>query len=90
LLRKVGATSDIEALMFVLANTDAELVGGPDADTACRFIATYIGYFLFDDLQIDEMMPGLTTQAIHLFNLDGIYIPLSVFLRAAYMAFTKM
>lgn len=90
LLRKVGAVSDIEALMFVLANTDAELVGGPDADTACRFIATYIGYFLFDDLQIDEMMPGLSTQAIHLFNLDGVYIPLSVFLRAAYDAFTKM
>jgi hypothetical protein len=42
--------SDIKSLMFVLANTDSELIGGPDSTTACDFIATYIGYFLFDDL----------------------------------------
>ena len=81
--------SDIKSLMFVLANTDSELIGGPDSTTACDFIATYIGYFLFDDLQIDENFSNLSTQAVHLFNLDGIYIPLSVFLRATIAAFEK-
>jgi hypothetical protein len=76
--------------MFVLANTGSELIGGEDADAVCDFVATYIGYFLFDDLHIDENFNGLKTQAIHLFNLDGIYIPLSVFLRAAYHAFTNL
>ena len=91
LLNKMNVDkSDINSLMFVLANTGSELIGGEDADVVCDFVATYIGYFLFDDLHIDENFNGLKTQAIHLFNLDGIYIPLSVFLRAAYYAFTKL
>jgi hypothetical protein len=80
---------DISSLMFVLANTDDTLVGGPDAYDACTFIATYIGYYLFDDLQIDDNFGNISTQAVHLFNLDGVYIPLSVFLYAALEAFQK-
>ena len=84
------AREDINSLMFVLANTDEQLVGGADAEDMCKFISTYIGYFLFDDLQIDDNSYGITTQAIHLFNLDGIYIPLSVFLNAALYAFENL
>ena len=80
---------DISSLMFVLANTDDTLVGGADAYDACTFIATYIGYYLFDDLQIDDNFGNISTQAVHLFNLDGVYIPLSVFLYAALEAFQK-
>jgi hypothetical protein len=40
-----------------------------------------IGYFLFDDIDMDI---NLDVKAIHLFNLDGIYMPLSCFLFAAY------
>jgi hypothetical protein len=41
---------DINSLMFVLANTDEKLIGGADAEDMCKFVSTYIGYFLFDDL----------------------------------------
>ena len=90
-LKKMGVDQGVRSsLMFVLANTDSELIGGADANDVCRFVATYLGYFLFDDLQITNEIAGMKTQAVHLFNLDGIYIPLSVFLRAAHYAFTQL
>jgi hypothetical protein len=90
LLAKMKVSSDIRSsLMFVLANIDEKLVGGEATHDICKYIATYLGYFLFDDLQITESMDNIKTQAIHLFNLDGVYIPLSVFLRAALYPFNK-
>lgn len=43
-----------------------------------------IGYFLFDDIGLDFEAETEGPRAVHLFNLDGIYVPLSSFLFAAY------
>lgn len=71
-----------EDLVFALTNI------GPDTletgtEIVSHSISLMIGYFLFDDIGMD-FAKDLDVKAIHLFNLDGIYIPLSSFLFAAY------
>ena len=45
---------------------------------------------MFDDIGIDEVENSLGANfvdgAIHIFNLNGVYIPLSVYLNALYKA----
>lgn len=77
-----------KSLIYLFANTDELLVGGTDDEAPCRFLATQIGHFLFDDLNMDNIAPNVN--AVHVLNLDGVYIPLSVFLRAAYYAFSNL
>ena len=44
-------------------------------------IARYVAYFLFDDINtIGTNIKGSSPTALHLFDLNGIYIPLSFFL----------
>lgn len=67
-------------LVFALTNI------GPDTlsqgtEIVSHSLSLLIGYFLFDDIDMDK---GLKVNAIHLFNLDGVYMPLSSFLFAAY------
>ena len=67
-------------LVFALTNI------GPDTlsqgtEIISHSLSLLIGYFLFDDIDMDI---GLNVNAIHLFNLDGVYMPLSSFLFAAY------
>lgn len=53
-------------------------------------IARYIGYFLFDDIRaIGENIEGSNVNYLHLFDLDGIYIPLSFFLELLGNAFNS-
>lgn len=78
----------IKELMYVLANThELMLSGDEDFANAEKVLGAYIGYFLFDDLQFSGVPEG--TNFIHVMNLDGVYIPLSTFLFAAYYAFEK-
>lgn len=80
-LSEYGYKEDkLNALIFALLNT------GPDTlqkelGEVSRNISTLIAYFLFDDIDMDI---GTSINAIHLFNLDGVYVPLSSFLFAAY------
>ena len=72
----------IDDLVFALTNI------GPDTletgtEVVSHSISLLIGYFLFDDIGMD-FSKDLNVKAIHLFNLDGIYIPFSSFLFAAY------
>lgn len=54
-------------------------------------IARYVAYFLFDDIgTIGTKIGGSTTSALHLFDLDGIYIPLSFFLNLLGKAFNSV
>ena len=67
-------------MIFALTNI------GPDTlsqgtEIISHSLSLLIGYFLFDDIDMDI---GLNVNAIHLFNLDGVYMPLSSFLFAAY------
>lgn len=62
------------------------MINQKETQEATHYLATLIAYFLFDDIDIKNFVPT-QPQAIHLLNLDGVYIPLSVFLEAACEAF---
>ena len=67
-------------LIFALTNIGPDTLG-QGTEIVSHSLSMLIGYFLFDDIDMDI---NLNVQAIHLFNLDGIYMPLSCFLLAAY------
>ena len=76
----------VEDIIFILANSGTNLINEKETSEATHYLATLIGYFLFDDIDIKNFIPTQPS-AIHLLNLDGVYIPLSVFLEAACEAF---
>lgn len=56
-------------------------VGNGRKDEYVTAIARYVAYFLFDDIgSIGTNIKGSSPTALHLFDLNGIYIPLSFFL----------
>lgn len=73
----------VDNLIFALLNIGPDTIT-EDTTIIENNISSLIAYFLFDDIDMDE---GLKVDAIHLFNLNGIYIPLSSFLFCAYEAF---
>ena len=79
--------TDLEDLIFVLANTGSGRINGEKEDIE-RYLATMIGNFVFDDVVITDQLNDQTSSVnrIHVFNLGNIYIPLSVFLQAVYEA----
>ena len=80
LLDKVNAPFNIDNLIDYLANTGKDMIMGEPKDNVLRGIATQIGHFLFDDLAITDVPNNVNI--IHVFNLSGIYMPLSVYLEA--------
>ena len=80
--------NDLEDLIFVLANTGNERIN-EETEEIERYLATMIGSFVFDDVAITDQLDDQASSInrIHVFNLGNIYIPLSVFLQAAYEAF---
>ena len=86
-LDKMGVQQKkLNDIMFALSNYGTDLIGNIDeADQACRYLATLIAYFVFDDINFDvDKSPNI--KAVHIFNLNGIYVPLSVFLESLYKA----
>lgn len=83
--------SDLEDLIFVLANTGPGRINESKEEIE-RYLATKIGSFVFDDVVItDELNNNASSiSRIHVFNLGNIYIPLSVFLQAVYDALRQM
>ena len=75
----------VDALVYALINIGPDTLS-QDTSELCKNISTLIGYFLFDDINMD--LKG-NVQGVHLFNLNGIYIPLSVFLQKAYQTINK-
>lgn len=72
----------INDLVFALTNIGPDtLQSAEQMEIVTHSISLLIGYFLFDDIDMDI---NTKAKAIHLFNLDGIYVPLSSFLFAAY------
>lgn len=78
---------NIEDLVFALANTGDRRYN-KDASNMEAFIATKIANFLFDDIVItDQLDDNLSSPSrIHVFDLGGVYIPLSVFLEGVYFS----
>ena len=69
-----------ERLIFALTNIGPDTIS-KDVGDVSHNLAMLIAYFLFDDIDMD--ITG-NVNAVHLLNLDGIYIPFSCFLYAAY------
>lgn len=85
----------MEQLLFALAHIGENLLTQKDGEQAAeRYLASKIAYFMFDDIGIDEVENSLGANfvdgAIHVFNLNGVYIPLSVYLNALYKALRQM
>ena len=81
----------MEQLLFALAHIGENVLTQKDGEQAAeKYLATKIAYFMFDDIGIDEVENSLGANfvdgAIHIFNLNGVYIPLSVYLNALYKA----
>lgn len=89
---QVKIQSSMPQLLFALAHIGENLLTQNDKEAeAEKYLASYIAYFMFDDIGMDEVNNTLggsfaNTAAIHVFNLDGIYVPLSVYLQALYDA----
>ena len=83
LLNTVGANATSELIDF-LANCGGDMLLGARQDEVLDAVATQIGHFLFDDLTIKNADTNINR--IHLLNLSGVYLPLSVYLEGIHHA----
>ena len=85
LLSQFGV-DQVPDLINYLANCGAgTMVQGQVADAVRTELQSYIGYFLFDNLQI-EINGSARVNVVNLMNVSGMYIPLSVYLEGVYNA----
>ena len=81
LLNKVGYSGDFSSLLDYLANCGQNMLfGSGNTAEILSGVATQIGHFLFDDLTITATPAGVNR--VHLLNLSGFYMPLSVYMDA--------
>jgi len=73
---EIGIEKTDELIDF-LANCGPDMLLGNQQDSVLDAVAAQIGHFLFDDLSITG---SSNINRIHLLNLSGIYLPLSVYL----------
>jgi len=78
---KVGQVGE---LVNYLANCGDDMVQGAVDGQVRTALQTYIGYFLFDHLQIDTGKASNGPNVVNLLNVSGMYIPLSVYLEGIY------
>lgn len=71
---------NIDALINYLANIGNNLIETDVDNRILRALSAQVGNFLFDDLSFNESaIPG-GVNVIHVFQLSGIYVPLSIIL----------
>lgn len=83
---KVGQVGE---LVNYLANCGDDMVQGAVDGQVRTALQTYIGYFLFDHLQIDTGKASNGPNVVNLLNVSGMYIPLSVYLEGIYKSLTE-
>lgn len=89
-LQDVGAmlsefsVGDVKELINYLANCGADMVQGDVHADIRTELQTYIGYFLFDHLEIQIGSASSGPNVVNLINVSGIYIPLSVYLEGIF------
>lgn len=71
---------DIDALTNYLANIGENMIETQVDNQILKAISAQIGNFLFDDLSFDAGMIPSGVNIIHVFQLSGIYVPLSIIL----------
>ena len=74
---------NINALINYLANVGDGMVEENADEHILKMIATQVGNFLFDDLSFSSV--PVNANVIHIFNLSGIYVPLSIVLEGVKM-----
>lgn len=74
----------ITELVTYLANCGDLMVQGKVAAEVRTELQSLIGYFLFDNLQVDIKGSGVGPNVVNLMNVSGLYIPLSVYLEGIY------
>lgn len=86
-----AGVSNVNDIIFALANTGSNQYNG-SADSIEKYLATQIANFLFDDVVITDALDDnmSSSNRIHVFNLGGIYVPLSVFLEGVYHSLSAM
>lgn len=89
LSRTLMSSSQIADLIFLLVNSGNNMINQRNVKDAMDAIALNIASFLFDDVVITDAVNNYHSSAnvIHIFNLNGVMIPLSVFLEGVYHAF---
>lgn len=77
-----SAGTIIQAIMQTLGrNGKGAAIGYDQKEEIRSWLATLFAYFLFDDIgNIGVNIKGSTLTALHIMNLNGVYIPLSVIL----------
>lgn len=89
-LKNVGALLEqfgvdhVKELVTYLANCGPAMVHGAIADEMRTELQSYIGYFLFDNLQFEIKGDQPKPNVVNLLNVSGVYIPLSVYLEGLY------
>ena len=81
--QEITESKNADELIGAIANTikGAVYEGKKSEESLSKYIAEDIAIFLFDDARVlGKKMNENTANAIHLMNLNGIYIPLSYFL----------
>lgn len=69
---------NVSALINYLANVGGGMVETDVDEHILKMIATQVGNFLFDDLSFSSV--PVNANVVHIFNLSGIYVPLSIIL----------
>lgn len=80
LLSEFGV-GDFKELINYLANCGANMVHESIHDDIRTKLQTYVGYFLFDHLEVQGDLTGAKQNVVNLINVSGMYIPLSVYLQ---------
>ena len=80
LLKKI-TNANVGNLIGGLMQTAEGAIGEGYSGRMAGRVAEYIAYFLFDDFTSIGNAGRSDITALHLFNLNGIYIPLSFFLK---------
>lgn len=89
ILERARVNQDVlKHLVFLAVNSGEGRINGKNTDDITTFIASAIGNFVFDDTVITKELEDDADlgdiNRLHVFNLNNIYVPLSVLLKGLY------
>ena len=82
----IGTPVDRDTLAFLILNLPHEAVGLGNVDTLTRYFSIFAGLLMFDDVvnmakaAVSSVEANTSTHQVHLYLLNGIYVPASMIL----------
>lgn len=81
----IDIPADRDLLIFLGLNLSKEAIGEGASEPLVRYFSIFAGLLMFDDVvgmarEALEEMPKSTIKQVHLYNLNGIYVPSSMIL----------